>query len=439
MDKNKLKKLVCDEIDNNSKEIIEIGNDIFNHPELGFKENRTASIVEKSFEKLGLNYKKEIAITGLKANAKGKNSKANIMVMGELDAVISPLHPNADKDTGASHSCGHNAQIASMLGVAIGLVPFMKYLDGDVTFAAVPSEEFVEFEYRKQLFDQGKIVFFGGKQEWIRLGEFDDIDMGMMCHSHAGIEDRKFLINCDSSGFYGKKVNFIGKEAHAGAEPFNGINALNTASLAIMAINSLRETFKEEDRVRVHPIITKGGDIVNTVPSDVRMEMYVRAKTINAVKESNDKVNRAIIGSAYAMGAKADIDDIPGYLPLIQDKDINELFAKNSEDIMDENANLYGYELMGATDAGDVSSIMPFAHLSSGGFSGVAHSKSFEICDPYMAYVMPAKTMAMTVIDLLWDDAMMAKEIKNKFKPSFTKESYMQFWENMKITDKLDN
>jgi amidohydrolase len=439
MDKNKLKKLVCDEIDNNSKEIIEIGNDIFNHPELGFKENRTASIVEKSFEKLGLNYKKEIAITGLKANAKGKNSKANIMVMGELDAVISPLHPNADKDTGASHSCGHNAQIASMLGVAIGLVPFMKYLDGDVTFAAVPSEEFVEFEYRKQLFNQGKIVFFGGKQEWIRLGEFDDIDMGMMCHSHAGIEDRKFLINCDSSGFYGKKVNFIGKEAHAGAEPFNGINALNTASLAIMAINSLRETFKEEDRVRVHPIITKGGDIVNTVPSDVRMEMYVRAKTINAVKESNDKVNRAIIGSAYAMGAKADIDDIPGYLPLIQDKDINELFAKNSEDIIDENANLYGYELMGATDAGDVSSIMPFAHLSSGGFSGVAHSKSFEICDPYMAYVMPAKTMAMTVIDLLWDDAMMAKEIKNKFKPSFTKESYMQFWENMKITDKLDN
>ena len=106
---------------------------------------------------------------------------------------------------------------------------------------------------------------------------------------------------------------------------------------------------------------------------------------------------------------------------------------------MDENANLYGYELMGATDAGDVSQIMPLVHLSSGGFSGVAHSKSFEICDPYMAYVMPAKTMAMTVIDLLWDDAMMAKEIKNKFKPSFTKESYMQFWENMKITDKLDN
>ena len=437
MDKNELKKLVCDEIDKQSEAIIEIGTDIFKHPELGFKEKRTAELVESIFSKLNLDYKKEIAITGLKAKAKGKNSIANVMVMGELDAVISPLHIDADKKTGASHSCGHNAQIASMLGSAIGLVPFMKYLDGDVTFAAVPAEEYVEFEYRKQLLDEGKIVFFGGKQEWIRLGELDDVDMGMMCHSHAGIEDRKFLIDCDSSGFYGKKVNFIGKEAHAGAEPFNGINALNAASLSLMAINSLRETFKEEDRVRVHPIITKGGDIVNTVPADVRMEMYVRAKTIKAVKESNDKVNRAIIGSAYAMGAKAEIIDIPGYLPLIQDKDINELFAQNSEQLLDKQANLYDLELMGATDAGDISSIMPFAHLSGGGFSGVAHSKTFEICDPYMAYVMPAKTMAMTVIDLLFDEAKLAKEIKSKFKPAFTKQSYMDFWDTMKIADEL--
>lgn len=438
MNKDILKKLVCEEIDNNQKEIIEIGSDIFKHPELGFKEKRTAEIVEKVFSKLNLEYEKEIAITGLKARAKGNDSKLNVMIMGELDAVISPLHPDADKITGASHSCGHNAQITSMLAVAIGLVPFMKYLDGDVTFAAVPAEEYVEFEFRKQLQNEGKIVFFGGKQEWIRLGALDDVDMGMMCHSHAGIEERKFLIDCNSSGFYGKKVNFVGKEAHAGAEPFNGINALNAASLSLMAINSLRETFKEEDRVRVHPIITKGGDIVNTVPADVRMEMYVRAKTIAAVKESNDKVNRAIIGSAYAMGATAIIDDIPGYLPLIQDEDINEIFAQNAESLLDKKATLYNYELMGATDAGDISSIMPFAHLSGGGFSGVAHSKTFEICDPYMAYVMPAKTMAMTVIDLLFDGAKQAEDIKEKFKPTFTKKTYMEFWDTMKIIDDVN-
>lgn len=432
MDKNELKKLVCQEIDKNAKKIIETGNNIFKNPELGFKENRTASIVEKTLTELGLNCKTKIAVTGVKAKATGKKSLANFMIMGELDAVVSPQHPNADKTTGACHSCGHNAQIASMLGAARGLVPFMKYLDGDLTFAAVPAEEYVELAYRRKLQEEGKIEFYGGKQEWIRLGELDEIDMGIMCHSHAGVTDRKFLINCNSSGFLGKEVHFIGKEAHAGAEPFNGINALNAASLSIMAINSQRETFKDDDRVRVHPIITKGGDLVNIVPADVKMEMYVRARTIEAVKESSEKVDRAIKGSSYAIGTDVEIFDTPGYLPLIQDKEINKLFADNSSMLLGQDGNLYGYELMGATDAGDISSIMPFAHLSSGGFSGVAHSKSFQICDEEMAYVMPAKAMAMTAIDLLWNNAEKAKEIKQNFKPSFNKNTYIKFWEKFR-------
>ena len=69
--------------------------------------------------------------------------------------------------------------------------------------------------------------------------------------------------------------------------------------LAINNVHAQRETFKEADRVRFHPIITKGGDIVNVVPADVRMESYVRARTIESMIDANMKVNRSTYGRSY--------------------------------------------------------------------------------------------------------------------------------------------
>ena len=343
--------------------------------------------------------------------------------------MVCPLHPQADRETGAAHSCGHNSQIAAMLGAAMGLAPLADQLDGDVAFVAVPAEEYVELEYRERLQQEGQIRFFGGKQELLRQGLLDDIDMGMMIHSHAGVRDRRFLIGCDSSGFLGKLIRFTGREAHAGARPFDGINALNAAALSLLAINSQRETFREKDRIRVHPIITKGGDLVNIVPADVRMETYVRGTNLEAILDASEKVNRSLRGCAYAIGAQVDIQEMPGYLPLIQDPDLSALFAANAETLLGAGTNIYGQELMGATDAGDVSSLMPFIHISTGGYDGDAHSKAFTICDPEMAYVMPARAMAMTVIDLLWDGAAKARAIRESFRPKFTRETYLQFWD----------
>jgi amidohydrolase len=435
MNKEELRQQVCREIELNKAAIIAIGNKIFNHPELGFKEWDTAKLVAAQLKALGLSCEAGLALTGVKACSKGRQGKVKIMIMGELDAVACPLHPAADPTTGAAHSCGHNSQVAAMLGAAIGLIPFREHLDGDVVFVAVPAEEYVELEYRERLKQDGKIEFFGGKQEFIRLGVLDDVDMGMMIHSHAGIEGRRFLLNCESSGFVGKIIQFTGKEAHAGAEPFAGINALNAAALSLMAINAQRETFKDTDRIRVHPIITKGGDLVNIVPADVRMETYVRGRNIDAVVSASEKVNRAIRGSVMAIGAAVEIKEIPGYLPLIQNESMNALFGENARELLGSEAILTGYELMGATDAGDVSSIMPFMHISTGGYSGTAHSRNFTICDEEMAYVMPAKAMAMTVIDLLWDGAKKAVKIKENYQPKFNKESYLRFLRNFHCND----
>ena len=108
----------------------------------------------------------------------------NLCIMGELDAVVCPGHPYADPLTGAAHACGHNGQVASMIGSAIGLVDSgaMKYLSGKVTFLGVPAEEYVEVEYRQKLRKEGKIQFLGGKQELLAQGFFDNVDTVSYTH-----------------------------------------------------------------------------------------------------------------------------------------------------------------------------------------------------------------------------------------------------------------
>jgi len=433
VDKEQLKEQVSKAIDEHRDEIIQIGEQIFNNPELGFKEHKTAALVKEVFKKLGLPYEENLAITGVKALAEGKKHDVKVAIMGELDAVVSPMHPCADPVTGAAHACGHNAQVASMLGAAMGLVygNVLDKLAGDVAFMAVPAEEYVELEFRERLRDEGKIKFFGGKQEFIRIGAFDDIDMAMMVHSTGGVEDKKAFVYGGAIGFIGKTVRYKGKEAHAGAEPDKGINALNAAMLGLMAIHVQRETFRDEDQIRVHPIITKGGDLVNIVPADVRMETYVRGRNIDAVVSANEKVNRALKAGAYAVGAEVEINEIPGYLPLQQEATMGYLFAENIQGLIGKENIVEGVDLTGSTDAGDVSHIIPTLHPTVGGFAGNAHSKDFKIVDPDMAYVIPAKAMALTVVDLLFDDAKLAKDIKAKFKPKFTKESYLRFWDEL--------
>lgn len=433
MTKQDLKKLICDTIDNHRDEIIETGKRVLMNPELGFKEFKTAETVKEVFSKLGLEYRDKLAITGVKAYLRGKNSKARVAVMGEMDAVLCPLHPYADSQTGAAHSCGHNTQIAAMLGTAIGFVKSgaKEHLDGDVVFMAVPAEEFVELEYRERLKKDGKISFLGGKQELINVGAFDDIDMAMMIHCQPNTPERKAYIKGGSTGFIGKTVRFKGKEAHAGGAPHLGINALNAAMAALMCIHAQRETFRDEDHIRVHPIITKGGDLVNIVPADVRMETFVRGRSMDAVLDANKKVNRAIKGAAYAIGAEAAITEFPGYLPMAQDAELSDLFKYNATQLIGEDNIIEDVDMVGSTDIGDLCSIMPVIQPNVGGVTGDAHSQGYKIADEEAVYIIPAKAMAMTVVDLLWNGAEKAAEIKANFKPQFTRESYLKFMDDI--------
>ena len=218
----------------------------------------------------------------MKALLEGRSHHANICLLSELDAVISPENPLASSD-GAAHACGHSTQSTQVYAAAIALTSLQNELDGDVTFMAVPAEEFLDLQYRLQLRKAGKISYLSGKQEMIALDIFKDVDMVIMIHAQPNTPEFKVFVGGGSLGFTAKNIRFQGKEAH-GAAPFSGINALQAANLAMAGINANRETFSEEERIRIHPILSKGGDVVNTVPSDVRMETYIRGSNRKAIE-----------------------------------------------------------------------------------------------------------------------------------------------------------
>ena len=431
--KEDLKKRAIEIIEKRSQEITEIGETILRNPELGYKERKTAALVEEKFRARRLTYKKGLALTGVVAHVPGKSKKLHVALMGELDSIRIPVHPFADPLTGAAHGCGHNAQIAGMLGAGMGLLEsgVMKELDGDVSLMAVPAEELVELEYRNKLREEGKIAFLTGKQEFIRLGVFDGIDMALMFHVELSEPPQKVAVGVTMNGCLAKFIRYKGKESHAGGAPHLGVNALNAALLGLMGIHAQRETFKDEDSIRVHPILTKGGDLVNVVPGDVRIETFVRGRTADAFQDAHRKVNRALKAGAMAVGAEVEILNLPGYLPVLSNERLDGVFAANMASLLGPEVIGQSPHLTGSSDMGDITHLMPGLHPMIKAGSAKVHTESFCIQDTRLAYIETAKGLAMTVIDLLWDDAREGLAIKSAYRPKYTKEQFLKFWDNL--------
>ena len=411
------------------EEIFRIGDTVQQHPERGYTEEKTSALVRGVFETLSIPYDYPCAYTGVKGRIKGRKSLANVCIIGEMDALKCVGSPIADRE-GNAHACGHHAQIAAMLAAAIAFSKSggMAALDGDVTFLAAPAEEFIDMEFRKSLKQDGKIRYYGGKQQLIAEGVFDDVDMAMMVHAQPEEKNAKFYLEGKNLGFLAKNITFLGRAVH-GSTPFDGVNALNAAALAILGIHANRETFREEEKIRIHPIITKGGDVVNAVPDEVCVSTYVRGASFAAIQKGNHAVERAVRGAAETVGATAKTEDIPGYLPLKESTALSKVFEENAKALVGENSLVYGEDITGSSDIGDLSSLLPTIQPSVGGFDGLLHSKEFCVANRETAYLLPAKAMALTAAELLYHEAEKAKAVKDRFRPQMSKEAYINYLE----------
>ncbi|MFN8525033.1 MAG: amidohydrolase [Chloroflexota bacterium] len=416
-------------IDGRGEYVVGIAKQILRTPEYGYRETYAAGLVADAFREAGIAYRDGIAITGVKAVLDTGRPGPTVGVIGELDSIGARGHEFANPETGAAHACGHHCQIGSMLGAGLGLLDSgaLDQMSGRVVLIAVPAEEYVEIEYRLSLRREGKIEFLVGKNEMIRLGELDDVDMAMMTHASSQPEDRQLAVGMTSNGMVAKFIRYTGKASHAGGAPHLGINALGAAHVALAAIHAQRETFRDDDHVRVHPIITKGGDLVSVIPADVRMETFVRASTPEAIEAACVKVDRALRAGAMAMGARLDVTTIPGYLPLRHDARMSALYRANATTLVGaENVGTPSHRT-GGTDMGDLSQIMPVIHPVAGGATGPSHSDDFNIVDYDLAVVKAAKGMALTVADLLANDASEARAVLQEHKPPMTKAQYLAF------------
>ncbi|MDR0731739.1 MAG: hypothetical protein LBF63_08730, partial [Treponema sp.] len=222
--------------------------------------------------------------------------------------------------------------------------------------------------------------------------------------------------------------------------PHLGVNALNAAALGHTAMQFHRETYRDEDSVRIHSIITKGGDQVNVIPDEIMLEIQVRGKTIEAILDANRKTNRSYMAGAYALGAGCEIETLPGYLPMIPTPAHPALveaarLASGGAGISLTDPAKHG---SASSDVGDLQHIQPVLNFTTGGTRGAYHSPLFEIVDEEEAYVTTAKIFALGAYRLLKDKAAAAREITGSYKPFFTRDKYVAFMESLIKKERRD-
>ncbi|MBQ9843403.1 MAG: amidohydrolase [Oscillospiraceae bacterium] len=389
------------------------------NPETGYREWKGHKYLADAFRELGYELTEAGNIPGFYTDVVTGRPGPMVLVMGEMDSLLCDTHPEADPETGAVHSCGHCCQAAALLGLAAALKEpgVLDELCGTIRLMAVPAEELIEVEYREKLRQEGIIRYYGGKVEFMHRGFMDGVDLAFMIHTTTA-PSGSGIITKGSNGCISKEVIYSGVAAHAGGSPDKGINALYAANLTLNAINALRETFRDDDHIRIHPIITHGGTVVNSIPDYVRLESYIRGATLETILAANEKVNRAVAACAAAMGAKVLIKDRPGYSPRVHDLGMMRLAKDAMEEILETSYSETSWGT-GCSDLGDVSMVFPAVHPYVGGAVGTEHGNNYYISDVDTACIGSAKVQANMLVKLLEHDAARAWEIKKSFKPTF--------------------
>lgn len=406
-------------LDEHKEETYKLGEELFSHPELGFKEFETKRIVLEYLKKYDLKVEKEYFETGFQVTL--GSGKPHIGLICELDAIPTPGHPCVGKEN-AAHSCAHSTQVAIMCSVLAAL----KQVDlkGTITCFFTPAEEFTDLDYRRKLREEGRLQALSGKTNMLLAHVFDDVDCFIHLHGMGEYNGYRFSVGSTLAGFTYKKITFVGKASHAAVCPDLGVNALNMFTLFQSAVGMLRETFVDEDKNRIHGIVTHGGDTVNSIPASVTYECYIRTFNADKLRSLNEQITRTAQHCAAALNGTCIIEDEPGYLPFHQSKKLNEVIEKNARMFSDEIKR--NEKSVAAGDVGDLGCFKPVIQFGHVGFKGVMHGKNLMITEPETVYLETAKIVAGSVVDML-EDTSLVDDIKAEFKPSITMEEYKEY------------
>jgi amidohydrolase len=255
--------------------LIALSHFIHAHPELGYEEFVSAEAVAAACEKAGFIVERAIASLPTAFRAVAGSGDLHIVFCAEYDAL---------PDVG--HACGHNIIAAASVGAAIGLAAVADQLNVRVTLLGTPSEE-----------------GGGGKIDLIRAGFFDDEHAAMMIHPWPNERLEAACLAVDHFD-----VTFVGKDAHASAAPWEGINALDALTISQVALALLRQQLLPGDQV--HGIVAEGGSAANIIPSHVVGRFMARSVTSERLAKLRLRVNACFEAGALATGARLTIEEI---------------------------------------------------------------------------------------------------------------------------------
>jgi amidohydrolase len=268
--------------------LINLSRTIHAHPELGYVEFHGAEATADVIAAAGFNVERGAAGLPTAFRATFGSGDFHIALCAEYDAL---------PDVG--HACGHNIIAAASTGAAIGLAAVAEELDATVVLLGTPSEE-----------------GGGGKIDLLNAGYFDDVHAALMIHPWP---TERLGATCLAVDHF--DVTFSGKDAHASAAPWEGINALDAWTIAQVAIGLLRQQLRPGDQV--HGIVVEGGSAANIIPSRVVGRYMCRSLTAENLVALRNRVNDCFRAGAGATGATVTFKELGHqFSHMVTDSDI---------------------------------------------------------------------------------------------------------------------
>lgn len=353
---------------------------IHESPELAYDEHQAAAWISELVEKQGTPVERSLGglPTAFRARA-GNGSGPRVAILAEYDALPE-----------IGHACGHNLIAAGAVGAFLALSRHAAELGGSVELIGTPAEE-----------------GGAGKVRLLEAGAFAGIDAAMMYHpydrdilSHPALATRRVTLT------------FKGAPAHAAIAPWEGQSALAACMETFRLIDAQRVLFR--DGVRVHGIITDGGQAVNVIPERAASVFLVRAPEVGELERVAAIVERCARGAALACGVEVAIEIKPGYKSMRNNLALARRFGAALESLGRKARETDPRVGSGSTDMGDVShalpSIHPYLAICNEGETA-CHEHEFAACarSPRGLETMrvAAKAMARTAADLLEDSALL--------------------------------
>jgi amidohydrolase len=369
-----VKDAITQAVDGLADELEALSLKIHAHPELGYQEVKACGWLSDFLVAQG--FKVERGVGGVDTAFRATletGAGPTVAILCEYDAL-----------PGIGHACGHNVIATSGAGAGAALAAVRGQLPpGRVLVIGTPAEE-----------------GGGGKIKLIQGGVFRDVDCAMMIHGF----DRT-LLHQDLLGIVRVTFEYAGKAAHASADPWAGLNALDACVQTYTAVSMLRQQVRPD--CRIHGIITDGGAAANIIPERAAATFYVRAPRIDQMWELYRRVVACAEGAAGAAGVTLTVtqhDTV--YEPMKSSRVLLDLFAANMTGVGLREGQPVP-DKIGSSDIGNVSqvvpAIQPMVAIAPAGMA--IHTRDFcEAARQPMAragMVAAAKTMAMTTFDLL--------------------------------------